>query len=421
MAAGDINIQSIKIGNMDVAKGGKVTLAGFNIYYDILNPYGPAAEIRVIDPQDALSQNKLNGSYDQDVEIKFGGDNNIGSIGSGSTSLKLKMYKNMNLNDQSMHGAGSGHFKQYDIRCVSPEILAAQGNYVEKSFTGKTSEAVKHIVEKGFKSDKKFEAGDTDKRRLVIPRSHPGDAYNLISSEHVSGKYESSCFVLFQQPDQQGGDHKYIFKTFEELFEGQASVKLKQTTNLSYNKPDQQAEQNSIRWFKPSKNFDSTPRALDKSSEYAVDLTSHKVVAVNNPQKQNKFKFADSQGVYDQAPSYVQKGVPSHYIHDKANNKDKHKTSDAKTKRAAFLAHLAQNSAELETYYNPKITIGSMIDLDIPKKANSDWEEGEGQFNGKALVVAIRIKYRVTREPPNCTMILRVVKASYKEGGGGQG
>ena len=420
MAAGDIKIQSIKIGNMDATNSGKVKIAGFNIYEDILNPYGPVAEIRVIDPEDALSQNKINGSYDQDVEINFSGDDNIASIGGGGSKLKLKMYQNRNLEDYSKQNIGSGHHKQYDIRCVSPELLAAQGNYVQKSFTGKTSEAVKHIVEKGFKSKKQFEAGETEKRRLIIRKSHPLDAYKQIRDEHVSGKYESSCFTLFQQSGQ-GGEYKYIFKTFEELFEGQSSVKLKQTTNLNFNQADQQAKQNSIIWFKPSKNFDSAPRALDKSSEYTIDLTSHKVVAVDNPQQQSNFKTADQTKVYDKAPSYVQKGVPAHYIHDKANNKDKHKTSEAKTKRAAFLSHLAQNSAELEVYYNPSIKLGSMIDLDIPKKSNSDWQEGEGQFNGKALVVAIRTKYRSAKEPPNCTMILRVVKASFKEGGGGQG
>lgn len=172
-------------------------------------------------------------------------------------------------------------------------------------------------------------------------------------------------------------------------------------------------------WFKPSKNFDAGPRALDKTEEYAIDLTSHKVIATNT-QKKAKFKYADSQGVYENSPSYA-KSAPVRYIHDKANNKDKHTTSEAKTKRAAFLSHLAQNSAELEVYYNPAIKLGSMIELEIPKKANSDWEEGEAQFNGKCLVVAIRTKYTMAAEPPNCTMILRVVKASFKRGGGGQG
>jgi hypothetical protein len=418
MAAGDIKVSSIKVGNMDLVKTGEASIVGFNIYEDILNPYGPVAELRVIDPTDALSKNKINGSFDQEVEIRFSGDDNILSSGGGG-NFKFKMFQNKNLNDQSRNNVGSGHNKQYDIRCVSPEFLNAQGNHIEKSFNGKTSEVVEHVLKEGFKSKRKMDIGTTKgNRRIVISKMHPLDALKKMNTEHVSEKYQSSTFALFQQGDEQG-EHKYVFKTFEELFESQPTVKLKQSTNLNFDSKDQNARQNSIMWFRPSKNFDSGPRALDKTEEYTVDLTSHKVVATNS-QKQNKFKFADSQGVYDQSPSYA-KSLPVRYIHDKANNKDKHTTSEAKTKRAAFLAHLAQNSAELETYYNPNIKLGSMIELDIPKKANSDTQEGEGQFNGKCLVVAIRTKYRISAEPPHCTMVLRVVKASFKRGGGGQG
>lgn len=415
MGIGQVKINSIKIGEMD-ATSGNSTLAGFNIYEDILNPYGPLAEVRIIDPSDATGEKKLNGSFDQDVTIDFSPDDVAGL--SGSTKLKLKMYQNKNLNDQSQHNSGSGHYKHYDIRAVSPEILNAQGNFVEKSFNDKTSKVVEHILKKGFKTKKEIELGDTKgKRRIVIPRKHPLEALEQINSEHVSEKYESSTFALFQQGNSDG-EHKYVFKTYEELFEGESVVTLKQTTNLNFDSSAEE-KQNSIIWFKPSKNFDSGPRALDKPSEYAVDMTTHKVIAADS-QGKNNFKFADKQGVYDQSPSYVE-DHPSvlRYKHDKANNKDKHETSKAMTKRAAFLSHLAQNSAELEVYYNPKIVLGSMIELDIPKKASSDFDEGEKQFNGKCLVVAIRTKYRVATEPPNCTMILRVVKASYKQGGGG--
>jgi hypothetical protein len=418
MAAGDIKISSIKVGGMDLVKSGEASIVGFNIYEDILNPYGPVAELRIIDPSDALTKNRINGSFDQDVEIRFSGDDNILSSGGGG-NFKFKMYQNKNLNDQSKQNVGSGRNKQYDIRCVSPEFLNAQGNHIEKSFKGKTSEVVQHILKEGFKTKRQMDIGTTKgNRRIVISKMHPLDALKRMNTEHVSEKYESSTFALFQQGDNQG-EHKYVFKTFEELFEKQPVVKLKQSTNLNFDSKNQTERQNSIMWFRPSKNFDSGPRALDKTEEYTVDLTSHKVVATNH-KKQSKFKFADSQGVYDQSPSYA-KSLPVRYIHDKANNKDKHTTSEAKTKRAAFLSHLAQNSAELETYYNPNIKLGSMIELDIPKKANSGTQEGEGQFNGKCLVVAIRTKYRIAAEPPHCTMVLRVVKASFKRGGGGQG
>ena len=49
--------------------------------------------------------------------------------------------------------------------------------------------------------------------------------------------------------------------------------------------------------------------------------------------------------------------------------------------------------------------------------ANTDNEKGEPQINGKALVVAIRHKIKPFGQQPRYTMVLRVVKGSYKEGG----
>lgn len=419
MAIGDIKLKTFKIGQLDLMSG-DAFFAGFNIYEDILNPYGPSLEVKVIDHKDSLGEKKINGSYDQDVELKFDGDDKILSAG-GGCNLKMKLYRNKNLDDQSMMNTASGHHKQYEFRCVSPEFLNAQGNYIEKSFKGPTSEIVEHVLDKGFNTKKKKNISKTKgKRRIVIPRSHPGDVIQRMNSEHVSDKYESSVFALYQSAGKNGGEHEYHFKTFEELFEQEPVVKLKQSTTLNFDSSNQQERQNSIIWFKPSDNFFSGPRALSKTSENSIDMTSYKVVEVKQQQQKPNFKSADNSKIYDGEPSYVDKKPPvDRYIHHKANNKEKHETSAAKVKRSAFLSELAQTSGWLEVYYNPKITLGCMIELEIPQKADQP-EGGEKTFNGKFLVTALRTKYRTAKEPPNCTMEIQVTKGnSWKESGGG--
>ena len=109
-------------------------------------------------------------------------------------------------------------------------------------------------------------------------------------------------------------------------------------------------------------------------------------------------------------------------VNDPANNKNtKTYVADAKTKRQAYFSHLTQNAAELEVAGNSSIKLGSVIELNIPGKTDSGNSLGEKQMNGKALVVAIRHKIKPFGETPRYTMVLRVVKASYKEGGGGNG
>jgi hypothetical protein len=399
---------------MDVSGGKDVFFAGFNIYEDILNPFGPVAEIRVIDPTDALGQNNITGSFSEDVEIKFSPDSNLGG---GETSVKLKMYQNKNVNNLSSNNRGSNKHKQYDIRCVSPEVLNAQGNYIQKSFKEKkTSDMVKHVLEKGFKSKRQMDIGSTEPLRdMRFNNEHPLDVLKKLNNEHVSQKYESSCFALFQQSDDNGGEHKYVFKTFEELFEQESVVTLTQSTNLNYEAGNDQEKQNSIIWFKPSDNFFTGPRAFTKSKANVIDLTTHKVVSADG--EKTNFKWADKSEIYKNKADNAD-GVNQDYIVDKANSGKQHNTAAAKVKRAEFLAGLAQTGAKLEVYYNPKIKLGSMIKLEIPKAHNS--EGGlESQFNGKVLVVGIRTKYKVSRDPPNCTMELTVAKGnSFKEGGG---
>jgi hypothetical protein len=168
-------------------------------------------------------------------------------------------------------------------------------------------------------------------------------------------------------------------------------------------------------WFKPSSTFFTPVRSLTKPNEKTYNLVTGKVHDVP-PKKPEKYDVADSQTVFTTSPQNT-KSVPSHTVNDPSNNKQNTYIANAKKNRASFLAYLAQNSAELEIMGNTKIKLGSMIELDIPKKSNSDNEKGEPQINGKALVVAIKHKIKPFGQEPRYTMVLRVVKGSYKEGG----
>ncbi len=418
MPAGEIKLSSLKIGDLDLTDYQTAGFGGANIYEDIFNPYGPVAEIRVVDHSDVLGKENINGAYNKDVEISMRPAGKGGtSSGGGERKFKFKMFQNKNLDDLSKKNAAAGHFKQYDIRSVSAEMLNAQSNYMQKSYNKKTSEVVEDILKNGFKTDKQVEikSQTKGKRRVILNNEHPLDSLHRLNSIHESEQDESSCFVCFQQA--KDGEQKYMFATFEELFKGESSVKLKQRTDLDFGNASEEDKQNSIMWFKAPDSFFTAPRSLIKGNEQTFNMTTHQACDVEQSKEPN-YKFID-EPVFKKANSDMKK-VPIGSVYDKANDKEKHSTATAKVKRAGFLAHLAQNSAELETYFNPDIHLGSIIDLEIPRKSNSDNSKGEKQFNGKALVVAIRTKIKPTGQVPYATMILRVVKASYKEGGDGE-
>lgn len=413
MPAGDIKISSLKIGDLDLTNSKEATYIGFNIYEDILNPYGPMAEIRVLDYQDALGKNNIQGAYDKDVEISLTGAEGFSG---GQKKFKLKMYQNKNLNDRTMHKAGNLKHKHYDIRAVCPELLNAQGNYMQKSYNDTTDNIVEDVVKKGFKTklqiDKKSKTDG--KRRVILNNKHPLEAIKHLNSLHVSQEDKSSCYVLFQET---GDQQKYVFSTFEKLFKEKSKVTLKQTTTLDTSGSSDSDKQNSIMWFKASDSFFTPSRALTKSAQKTFNLTTHKVSSPD-PDQAQKFKLPGQ-------PEYTGQAQHADAVHhyttfDKANDKEKHKTADARDNRANFLSYLVQNSAELETYFNPDIKLGSMIKLDIPART-ADGSGKEKQFNGEVCVVAIRTKIKPIGQTPRATMILRVIKGgAFDQSGGGQ-
>jgi DNA polymerase III psi subunit len=415
MPIGDINIKTLKAGDIDLLNYSQASYAGFNIFEDILNPYGPSCEIRVIDHSDALGKSNLNGDYSKDVEIKFAlveGDNKE------EAAFKFKLYRNKDLDDGASDNQGSGHHKQYNVLGVSQEMLNAQGNYVSKSYNDLTSTMVQDILKNNFKTDKTIEIGEATKgkRRMVFGTEHPLTVIQKLNDEHVANESESSCYVCFQKTD--NGKQKYVFTTFEQMFKQPSVVTLTQRTTLDLGGSTTQDYQDSIRWIKVADSFFTPSRPLSNSIEQTFNLTTHSVVATKP--KATDFYTADGKAktVYANTASYA-KEIPAKKMLDKVNDKNKHGTATAKKKRSEFISHLAQNSAELEVIGNPKIKLGSMIDLKIFKKADTENAAGEKQFNGKALVVAIRHKIAPLGQSPRYTMILRVVKASYKEGNGG--
>lgn len=409
MAAGDVKISKLKIGDIDLNQYKEASYIGFNIYEDILNAYGPVCEIRVLDHSDALGKKNLNGAFDKDIEISLAN----ADFGGESKTYKLKFYQNKNLSDQSVNGGGSGHHKQYDIRGVSPELIKAQGNYIQKSYKDQTHNIVKDVVK--TVSDKQLDIRSKSdvQRRVILNNKHFLDCVRDLNEIHVSNEDKSSCFVLYQET---GQDSKYVFATFEKLFKEKPVVTLAQSVGLDA-KASFEQKQNSIIWFRPSNNFFTPSRPLSKTRQKTFNFTTHKAGAPEED-PETQFKLPD-QPVYKGKPKSA-KEVPITHTYDKANDKQKHTTADAKANRAAFLSHLVQNSAELETYYNPKIKLGSMIKLDIPNKSEQGSSGGEKQFNGNCLVVAIRTKIKPAGQTPRATMVLRVVKASYKEGGSGE-
>jgi hypothetical protein len=404
MPIGDVIFQTVKVGDLDLIKS-EASFYGIDIYEDINDPFGsPLIELNVIDPIDALNKYKITGSYDaNDIEIKFKYEPTGELI-----AFTGKMYATSNLSDRmSDIDSSSGHSKEYQIRGVQPEYFRSKGKPVEKSFSGPNTKHVEDI----FKtvSDKTIETlSPAEPRDKTFARVHPIDAVQSLVKEHSSPTYKSSAYAVFQQ--WKNGEPKIIQTTYEQLLEQEPVVTLKERTDLNSSGITEEDQQNGVMYAKYDPSW-SEPRALSKTVKKSFNHSTHQVVDQNNQDDTKTLKPA-----YKKPASYVD-NVDYYAAEDTFNNSKPHTASDAKRRRAQFLAHLTQGGAIIEVPGNPKITLGSMINIEVPKKTDDLESGGEGQFNKKALVVAIRHKIKPAGQSPRYTMVLELVKGGMEQGG----
>lgn len=412
MAIGDIKLHEFKIGGVDLTDPNQVYPHEINISEDILNSYGPVCDVKVIDYSDAISKNKLNGAYDQDVSIRFADE--YGKV----VGFKFKQFENNNLHDESGNKQGSLHSKTYTMKCVSPEFLNAQGNYVERSWKDKTTNIARDVIKDNYKSDKQIEIGDEsrEKRTWIASNQHPLEVLQNLNDEHVASQSKSSAYCIYQ--NQQNGTQKYNITTFEKLFQQGSVATYNAKTTLDSSSATEDDKKFNIISMNVGENFSAAPRHVTHSSEQTVNLTTHGVVQTDD---RDENYVVLGQKVYNgKTPNHSL--VPQSKVYSKVNEKEKISPADAKRKKAQFLSHLAQNSCEIEIVGNPDVHLGSVINLQIPKREGAATGGFEPQFNGKCLVVALRHIIQPHGNPemgkPRYRMVARCVKAGFEQGGG---
>jgi len=411
MSVGDIKISKLKVGDIDLTDFNQATYGEINIIEDILNTYGAACEIQVIDHSDAMGKTKMNGSFDKDIEIAFS------TLDSGKqVGFKFKFLTPKNLKDSSDSREGSLKNKIYDVRGVCSELLSAQGNHFKYSATEPTSKMVEQILKKGYKTDKQVDIQEQTKgqRRFEFKNQHPLKCLQMLNNEHVSQQNKSSAFVCFQRSE--NGTQKYIFATFEHLFKQSPVATLKQMTALD-NGSSEKDKQNAILSLNVSESFFTPTRQFSKAEQFSYNPTTGKTDQV--AQKPQTYTVA-GKTTYKTPPTNAT-SVPVHTVKDSANDKTATGVAEARKNRLDFMSHLTQNHATLEVVGNPTITLGSIVKLEIPKKSNSENLAGETQFNAEALVVSIKHKIKPAGQSPRYTMLLGVIKGGFKEGGDGNG
>jgi hypothetical protein len=403
MAIGDLTNFQIKIGGVEIDYPYEV-----DIFEDMTNSMGPAFQCRIVDEKD--NAKNFNGSFDQDIEVNFS-DESGGNVG-----FKFKQLESSDLTDGSKEKQGSLNSKSYTIKGVCQEFFNAQGNYVQNSFSTKTTSMVESVLKNNYKTDKPITIEDesSETRNIIASNKHPTEFLQGLNEQHVSQKNPSSLYAVFQE--QENNQQKYVVTTFEERFKRGPVATIKQSTTLDSSEGTEEDKRNSIMWMNVGQNFFSGTQHYKTAKPQYVNLTTHKVTVEENNQEQ---QFATGgQPVIRGKPTNA-KEVPVDSVYSKVNEPNQRVThATAKANRAKYTADLAQNSAEVEIPGNPKIKIGSTINMEVPNRTGEGGSSTpESQFGDKVLVTKIRHKIKPAGQTPRYTMVLTVVKAGFAQGG----
>jgi hypothetical protein len=409
MQLGDIRISEISLGGINLNRQ-EIHAYAFNIHEDILDYYGPKAELRIHDYADIIGNAGLNGSYDQDLVIRFS------EYYSGAeVSMNFKLYENANMGDRAGE-EGSGRMKQYDLRCVMPELLNAGGNYVNRSFVDYTTNITKTILEENLLTERNVEIQETssNNRRFTFNQRHPREVLGVLNDEHIGTESSSSAFVAYQ--NHKNGDSKYVITTFEKLFQQTPRTNLIRSSEVSFSTATIDLLVNSIRSFNVNSSFFTRDRYEARTISRSYNMSTGVLHDQTNPQRQS-FRVL-GRNVFNAPPRYVNNNPAEVTLYDSANDPTSITIAQARANRRQFLTYLTENHGTFEIHGNPSITLGDVVNLTIPNLSAQGGSQ-ERIFSGPALVVSITHKIQPVGVQPRYTMILGLVKAGYSQVSGG--
>lgn len=406
---GDIDIRTLKIGDLDLTDPLKAKGLEINIVEDILRPV-LIADVHVLDENDALGQVKLNGG--EDAEISF-------QVPGGQTAtFKFKMFENANLDDKSLHPQGSMKNKEYQLRMVSPEYFKNRAKHIQKSFKQATHQTVKDVLKEI--SDKEVETPDETKgeQRLIANYQPAFEFLKNIHDRHVSQQHKSSLYTLF--PSRNGSTETLKFATFEYLMSQDSGKTFKQDATVGNRTSTEGNTMEQLLWVKVPQSFHTPPRWNSASNERTYNMLTGKNQTKQRPNDKD-FKILGEKAIASKDEqnwnSVPEKQMPRRDTHVSIENDEKRTdVSEARVNRAAYIAHLQNNAMKFEIFGDPSIKVGDVVTLNIPKKADADQESGETQMNDKVLITRIRHRIRGSGDGPRYTMVIEAVKAGFKEG-----
>lgn len=409
--AGSYKFSSFKIGNVDLTKS-NMQIMNCNIYESCVDHH-TYADVTVFDPDDSLGTNMFAGDEEVQIELEVPG-------GQSPASFKFKMLQNTDMRHQ-----GALKAKTYRFHMVSPEFLHAQSTSVSKSWNHQSDQIVKDIVKDYFKSDKEVETESTDSKvRYIGNNEPPHKVLDKLKNRHVSRQNKASAYTLFETRDS-GGQQKFKFVTFEKMMSQKSSGSqvYKQNPVMGQKSSETGDDIWNIIELNLPQTFNTIPRwsSATNQSTYCVASGKQQSKDIKYKDQEQEFKYLGQSPIRKAEWDKVDKDKKPwrHTIIDKANDKDKTKIAEMRTKKAAYMARLLNDVGTMKIHGNPNLKVGDVIKIQIGSQSDDNKGNESKQITQDVLIVNLRHSIGLPNEVPGpYTMVVEFIKAGYEEGVG---
>jgi len=403
---GDISVNNFKMtsprGSLDLTH----SFVSASIFESIFQP-GIIAHIVVLDTDDQLGNLKMVGDETIDIEI----DMPDGT----STTYNFAMHKleNANMTIKSLNS------KTYTLKCVSEEALHAKTNYVQKSFNGLLSDAVKDIHKNYLMSTKPITVEDTKgKQNIVIPHYDPFKAIDVIRKRSISDQNKSSTYLYFETRD--GGKQSFSYVTLEKLFKGSSVKTLNQVDSI--NSSVSNKAENNILALEIPQNFNTVDRINlgGKRRVTQFEYRTHSYVSNDITTDSTKYSTGGS-GSYN-SPEFTKKYLtpkipPQSLIPADVSQRANTHIPDNTADLQAFVSTLLQNSLKMRVYGDFKLLPGSVVNINVPNKVSTtNARDNDPLLSGNFVITRIHHDIGLAGESPRYTCSIECVKGNMESG-----
>jgi len=404
--AGDISVSNFTVssarGTLDLTN----SFAAASIFEGIFQP-GILAYITVLDTDDAIGNLKIVGDETVKITINMPDDT--------TTDFQFALFK---LEDQEM-ATGTLNSKTYKLSCVSEEALHAQTNYVQKSYNGLISDAIKDLHTNYLMSNKPLNVEDTKgKQNIVIPHYSPYKAIDFLRRRSVSSQNKTSAYVYYESTD--NGKQAFTFSTIEKLFKQKPVKSLYQSDAVNssiYNKPE-----NNIIALEVPKSLSTVDLiklgGKRRISEFEYRTHSYTTKDVDtdstNYTTGGKGNYVSS----DLKQKYLNsKNPPKSVIGSDTSQRGVTHIPDSTADLHSYISALLQNVLKMTVYGDFNLKAGAVVDINVPKKVGTTGpRENDEQLTGNFLITRIHHDIGLLGERPRYTCAVECIKGNLEHG-----